>query len=259
MDALEKVNAVGGAVFDALMTANSLKLFLEKFSEPQKAKLYCGELADWDFEVQFNPSKFDLTRSVNWSESSEALSPWSTLVYAKGSPDQLSFELMFDQSVYRSTSLLSSMAGLLVSLNPLEIINSALLSDNDETVLKDIVGLYKLTMPIEVKTGNSGGYMRPPLVTFIWEQFQFVGVMENIQFAVTLFDDDGRPRRATANVTMKGRAMFPSTDPEDFFSPAYEPPAASSTTGDLSLGLFADPRLDILASLSEKSQSDSLL
>jgi len=248
MEALSKINAVGGAAYDALMTANSMVLFLKGFDDPTKAQLLCGEMDAWNMEVQFNPTKFDITRAVSWSEAGEALSPWGTLIYSKGSPDQLSFELLFDQSVYRTEGA-GFLAEALASLNPVGAINGLLMSDNDESVLDQIAELYRLTMPIKVKTGNAGGFMRPPLVTFLWEKFQFVGIIENVQFSVVLFDDKGKPKRATANVTMKGRAMYPETDPEKFFSPLFVPEAASDETGALDLDPLADARLSILDQL----------
>jgi hypothetical protein len=44
---------------------------------------------------------------------------------------------------------------------------------------------------------------RPPLVMFSWGGFQFKGVVESLTMRYTMFLPDGKPCRATANLSIK--------------------------------------------------------
>ena len=190
-----------------------------KISEPTKAQLFCLDDSNRSITFQFNPTSFKFSRKVNWAEGKNAGMPWTTLSFSYGGNDSLNFSLLLDQSEADEEG-----------------------ATNDESVLTDILDFYKLTMPLRVTQGGDE-VIRPPLVAFIWEQFQFQGVVQRLDVEMLLFDDTGRPRRAMVTVALLGRALSGASSSEDFFKLEYSPPSASGG----SMSSVAGDRLDILA------------
>ncbi len=223
--------------------------------EPKKAALHCLDRPHWGIpEVQFNPQSLSLSRQAGWATGNEALAPWSSLSYTRGQPDSLSFTLLLDQTHYEPEStagvvglaLLPTTGGLIE-----EMIADSEGFSNDQSVTAALSRLYRLTLPVETPTGNAGGRMRPPVVIFEWGDLQFTGVLESVGFELTLFDLEGRPRRATAACSMKGRALQRSASPDAFFGVEYDAPPGNLLWVDPSPALDPtdDSRLDILSKL----------
>ena len=124
---------------------------------------------------------------------------------------------------------------------------STLLKQN---VLTDVHQLYRLTLPIDTVTGNAGGIMRPPIVLFAWGPFQFTGVITDLSFDIKLFDGEGLPRRATANVTIKGRALQSIKKVDDLFDPTFNPEVESQFSPEKK-PLFGDKRIDLLSTMKK--------
>ncbi|MCB9765018.1 MAG: hypothetical protein H6739_34915 [Alphaproteobacteria bacterium] len=220
--------------------------------EPDKAVLACLDNSDWSIDpLPYNPENLQLQRSVTWAPGNEALVPWGSLSYTKGGPDSLSFSLLFDES-----ELLPKSTLLRTALSYLPIVAMAtatavaeipgMSSLLEQSVLPHVVALYRLTIPLETHTGNAGGLMRPPVVALLWGPFQFCGVIESVSFDIKPFDREGFPRRATAQVTMKGRAFQKLASVDALFDPTFTPSAASDNIEALDVGFFDDPRMDLL-------------
>jgi hypothetical protein len=120
---------------------------------------------------------------------------------------------------------------------------------NERSILPYILAFYRPTMPIDVGTSQQKE-QRPPLVAFLWEQLQFVGVVEDVTVNVTLFDTDGRPKRATVDLGMEGRALSMVSKTDEMFKKAeYKAPKGDSFRKP-STPLLGDARLDVLAKLT---------
>lgn len=48
-----------------------------------------------------------------------------------------------------------------------------------------------------------GSIHAPPVVKFVWDTFEFVGVLESLNVTYTLFSDDGKPVRAKLGIGLK--------------------------------------------------------
>lgn len=217
--------------------------------EPQKAAIHCLDRAAWSIpEVQFNPSTLALARQAGWAVGNEALAPWSSLSYTRGQPDTLSFTLLFDQTHYEpegaAATIAQSIGGATGAAASLDAAGS-----NDASVTDQVAALYRLTLPIQAKTGNAGGRMRPPVVYFLWGDLQFTGVLESVNVEFLLFGVDGRPRRATAQCAMRGRALQLSASPAAFFGVEYAPPTGAAVWKDPVTNPLDDPRVHLLARL----------
>lgn len=221
--------------------------------DPAKASLVCLDNADWSIDpLPYNPEGLQLRRSVNWAAGNEALAPWGSVSYTRGSQDELSFTLLFDESELRfdTSTFTGSLLNAAVQALPLAVMSattaiaeipgmSSLLEQN---ALFGVAALYRLTMPVATHTGNAAALMRPPVVGFCWGPLQFVGVIENLSFDIKPWDRDGFPRRAEAQVTMKGRAMQELATVDKFFDPSFE---ATVTASDNMSGM-SDERMELV-------------
>jgi LysM repeat protein len=49
----------------------------------------------------------------------------------------------------------------------------------------------------------NGTLHAPPVVKFVWDSFEFIGVLESLNVTYTLFNDDGKPVRAKLAIALK--------------------------------------------------------
>lgn len=153
------------------------------------AEITCLDDSSLSVTVQFNPTSFKLGRRVTWAEQAAALQPWSTLQYGSGASDTLSVTLLLDES------------------------------ESDASVLPAVEGFYAFTMPLKVDSD----VIRPPVLLFTWEEFRFLGVVQNLDVDVLLFDASGAPKRATVTLSLLGRAFAEASTADEFFTQTYEP------------------------------------
>lgn len=151
-----------------------------------KAVINCLDDPLQSMEVPFNPTSFKLGRKVNWAEQAPVLQPWTTIQFGNGASDTLQLTLLLDES------------------------------ESDRSVLKPIHRIYDLTMPMQV-----GEAVRPPCVVFSWENFDFQGVVQSVDFDVVLFDASGRPKRANVTLTLLGKAFAEIRSVRDFFGQVF--------------------------------------
>jgi hypothetical protein len=201
-------------------------------SDPPKAQILCLEGSKMDVEAQFNPNELSYTRSTQWGGGKKAegggcnpgvwASPWGSMQFTGGSADTMEVTLLFDESEKRDEGLMtfvpqfgmpSAVAGKLPGgLGALLINENSVLDRDGGNVSK----LHKLTLPMKMKDDNGDEVLRPPICAFIWGDFQFQGVIEQLKVDFKLFDANGVPRRAECKITMKGRALSQAKSSADF-------------------------------------------
>lgn len=192
-------------------------------TEPTKAELYCLDKSE-SIEFQFNPTSFKFNRKVTWAEGKNAGQPWTNLSFSFGGNDTMDVSLLLDETEpdeYETT--------------------------NTRSVLDSIIQFHKLTMPLKI-TDGADEIIRPPVVAFLWEQFQFQGVVQGFDVELLLFDATGRPKRAKVTLQLMGKAMASASSAKDFFSLDYEHPSVDASSGS---GPGGDDRLDILAEMKK--------
>jgi len=186
-------------------------------SEVTKAQLYCVDKGS-SITFRFNPTSFSFVRKVDWSEGQTASGPWTPLSFSHGSSDTLSVSLLLDETEPAEGE-----------------------SENTNSTLDDVIEFYKLTMPVKISSGGND-IVRPPVVAFLWERFQFQGVIRSLDVELLLFDEAGRAKRATVKLDLLGRALAGASSAKEFFDPDYSPPTVSGGGG----GGGGDERLNIL-------------
>ena len=203
-------------------------------SDPPKAQILCLEASKMDVKAQFNPTDFEYTRSTQWGGGKKEeggcspgvwASPWGSLQFTGGSADSMTVTLLFDEGEKRDEGLMvfvpqfgmpSALAGKLPpGLAALLLNENSVVSRKD---MGDVAKLHKLTLPLLFKDENDNDVMRPPICAFIWGDFQFQGVIQDLKVKFNLFDANGVPRRAECTVTMKGRALSQAKSAADFLS-----------------------------------------
>jgi hypothetical protein len=122
------------------------------------------------FKVLFNPKEYTVTKSVQWEPHKAPGLDLPEQEFTSGNPAVLSVELFFDS--YEDKKDINKVDGA----NPDAIMKLAL-RDPDKH--------------------------RPPLVMFTWGSFIFKGVVESLTLRYHMFLADGKPCRATANLSIK--------------------------------------------------------
>lgn len=128
------------------------------------------------FEVQYNPKELKFDKPVSWKEHDNQ-GKAGTLEFQKVTPATVQIELVFDTT-----------------------------KDNSDVRDVWINKLLSLTNPIvSPSTGESAemGKKRPPLVRFYWGDFEFFGVIEDVNASFIMFHTNGNPLRAKVTVKMK--------------------------------------------------------
>lgn len=163
------------------------------------------------FVFPFNPQKLTLTRNPDWTdETPTSLGP-RRMKYGGEPMDTLNFELLLDETELKGTT--KSIISALLPFNGVsDLLGFAL--KNSSSVRAHAELLYGYTLP------RIGTYpdMRPPVLTFTWGQlsgstlfgkgFGFRGIIDDLSIEFLVFDADGNPRRATAELKMRGQAFF---------------------------------------------------
>ena len=128
------------------------------------------------FEVQYNPKELKFDKPVSWKEHDNQ-GKAGTLEFQKVTPATIQIELVFDTT-------------------------------KDYSDVRDmwVNKLLSLTNPEVAPTDGEGAEMgkkRPPLVMFWWGDFDFVGVIEDVNSSFIMFHTNGNPLRAKVTVKMK--------------------------------------------------------
>ncbi len=118
-------------------------------------------------DVLFNPKEYSVQKSVQWEPHKSPGLDLPEQEFTSGNPSVLSVELFFDTYEDKKD----------VRKEHTEKIMTLALVDADKH--------------------------RPPLVMFSWGGFQFKGVIESLTLRYTMCLPDGKPCRATANLSIK--------------------------------------------------------
>lgn len=184
-------------------------------SSPVKAVLYCLDNPSMSVSLQFNPSSFRLQRRPGWEAGGGGgggtlYAPWKGLQFSGGHNDSLSFKTLLDESEERTQKGLST-----------DFAAKKNTKRNEKSVLDPMKKLYALTMPLKITDKE----IRPPVVAFIWEQFEFYGVITDLQAETTLFDYTGQPKRAELTITLEGQALTKASSADDVLNVKFTPKA----------------------------------
>ena len=132
----------------------------------EKAKLTnVDKNESWD--VLFNPKEYSVQKSVQWEPHKSPGLDTPEHEFTSGNPQILSVELFFD--TYEE---------------------------------KKDVRVEHTQKILDLAVVNEDKH-RPPKVMFGWGGFTFIGFIESLTVRYTMFLPDGKPCRATANVSMK--------------------------------------------------------
>jgi nucleoid-associated protein YgaU len=115
----------------------------------------------------FNPTELQLGKQNTFAEVGIPGLMAPPIQYVRGASEKLSFDAIVDTSD--------------------EMV------DVREKYVKDIRGLLDI----------DGRIHAPPVVKFVWESFEFVGVLESLNVTYTLFSDSGKPVRAKLAIALK--------------------------------------------------------
>lgn len=118
-------------------------------------------------DVLFNPKEYSVQKSVQWEPHKAPGLDTPEQEFTSGNPAVLSVELFFDTYEGKKD----------VRVEHTDKIMKLALVDADKH--------------------------RPPLVMFSWGGFTFKGVIETLTLRYTMFLPDGKPCRATANLSIK--------------------------------------------------------
>ena len=141
--------------------------------------------------AMFNPSSYTITKSVGWNRTNDARANAPSATFGGGGARELALELFFDVTE---------------------------LPEAQRDVRAETDKLVKMTHIL-----RSRETPRPPTCTVDWNRkktadFPFRGVISTLAQRFTLFDTNGRPLRATVNVTitefLKRSDDLKNTDPE---------------------------------------------
>lgn len=127
----------------------------------------------------FNPADLKVTRKVTWKaqQGSDADGAQGAPYYVfGGGTDTLTFTLHFDCS-----------------------------EEKDAHLGDEVEALYDLTYPYT--TVKSQKAKRAQLCTVTWKDFKFTGVVDSVDITITLFDHEGRFKRATVVMALQGYAF----------------------------------------------------
>lgn len=119
-------------------------------------------------EVQYNPTEITLQKGAQIAEQNIPGLDSPLLQFVRGQTEKLSLELIIDQGS----------------------------ADDDDYLEKQVQALYQL-VKIQSKTHAV------PRVLVTWSDLKFKGVAESVQRKFTLFDPEGKPRRAVVTISFR--------------------------------------------------------
>ena len=132
--------------------------------------------------VQFNPSEYKITYNTNYSEKERPKNDNPVVSYAGSPMSSLSLRLYFDGDTDYSDP------------NIITAANSKYKEKDISSALTKISNLTKII----------GESHMPSPVVFIWGSMKYVGYVKSVSTAYTMFDKEGKPIRAIADLSIMG-------------------------------------------------------
>ncbi len=126
-------------------------------------------------KCMFNPKEYSFSKTNNWKEGDVPAQNISSMTFTGGKGASLQMQLFFDTV------------------------------DEGTDVRKDYTDpLWELMVIDSTKKDKKNKYGRPPCVRFQWgKSWSFEAVITSMKQQFTLFDTDGKPLRATVDVTFQ--------------------------------------------------------
>jgi hypothetical protein len=170
-----------------------------------------GDVAVTELEFKFNPTKYTIAKSSNWTRPQmKGGKKTGKAEFNGANPQTLQMEIFLDQSFGGVESVAPAIATLLIWVQP-----------TDSSVAKK--------------------KPQPPILIFEWGQndalAEFRGYLKQVSAKYVMFDQEGNPTRATANITLE----------ESPVPPAKQNPTSGSIHGRRSHVLIAGESLAGLA------------
>ena len=162
----------------------------------EKAKLIVErEGGSETFPVQFNPSEYNISESVNYSEKTIPGTAGPITQFVSGATSTLSLSLVFDTYDTPASGVR-------------EIQENVELSRQRPRQPTDV---SQLTRRVADLVAIDGSLHRPPVVTFSWGALSFQGVVTDLKQTFTMFMPSGMPVRARMELTLKS-VLDPGTE-----------------------------------------------
>lgn len=160
----------------------------------QKARLFCTDSSDLDFEFMFNPDTLQFKESISVGEDESAVTD-------EGRP-----KVSFEYPNARTLSLKKAMfdtyeTGKNIMTEYLDKLRSSLMfagySTGSTTTTTNSSGATTTTTKDTTTT-------RPPIYRFVWgDQDYLICFVEKLDYKLTMFLPDGTPVRAEVNLSLK--------------------------------------------------------
>lgn len=154
----------------------------------EKAKLLVETEGKWEeIAVQFNPSEYNLSENVNYSEKNIPGFPGPIIQFVSGTASTLQLSLTFDSFDTPKTGVRPVVANKKVT-------------DMPQIEPKDVTQMTnKVANLVQIK----GELHRPPMIEFAWGSLHFKGIITDVKQNFTMFLPDGKPVRARLELTIK--------------------------------------------------------
>lgn len=154
----------------------------------EKAKLTVErEGKSESFLVQFNPSEYNISETVNYAEKNIPGTPGPITQFVSGASASLSLSLTFD-------TYDTPVNGVRESGQKAELTQQKARQPAD---------VSQLTRRVADLVAIDGSLHRPPMVTFSWGALSFKGVVTDLKQTFTMFLPNGMPVRARVELTLK--------------------------------------------------------
>ena len=139
------------------------------------------------FLVQFNPSEYNISETVNYAEKNIPGTPGPITQFVSGASASLSLSLTFD-------TYDTPVNGVRESEQKAELTQQKARQPAD---------VSQLTRRVADLVAIDGSLHRPPMVTFSWGALSFKGVVTDLKQTFTMFLPNGMPVRARVELTLK--------------------------------------------------------
>ncbi|MBQ3842592.1 MAG: hypothetical protein II820_07860 [Ruminiclostridium sp.] len=169
-------------------------------SPAQKAAIVVDDDKDNAIVAQFNPSEYRIVERSQYTEETRRKSDTPSVQYTGRPLATLTVKLYFDCDTMLSAANLASGAA------------AALFGDDSNDITETLERLSDLTI-------IDGEGHEPPSVEFIWGATDFIGYAESVVTTYLMFDQSGKPLRATVDLTLRGTNGFICEEQSPYQSP----------------------------------------
>jgi hypothetical protein len=169
--------------------------------------------------IQFNPSEYHITTRSTYSERERVRKDDPVVSFGGNPMSTLTVRLYFNDD--EPTSIQGAVGA----------VKDLITGTEKDGIAKKISKIVELTK-------IDGESHQPPNAAFVWGSTQFVGFVQNVTTAYTMFDKSGKPLRATVDLTMMGFTQIADERASPLMSP--DRTKAKTMTEDSSLFSIAE-------------------